>query len=104
MVWRERHSLPRRLLLWRWQTSPLTNSGQAIGFASRGLRILSHKGRGRGATRSTFICGEAVLRVYLSPCGRGYEGRVSFANPWPKLVRGALAAKTHFLPNKIKRL
>ncbi|MDB5582837.1 MAG: hypothetical protein JWR80_8013 [Bradyrhizobium sp.] len=27
--------------------APLTNFGQAIGVASRGLRILSHKGRGK---------------------------------------------------------
>jgi len=29
---------------------PLTNFGQAFDFVSCGLRILSHKGRGRGAT------------------------------------------------------
>jgi len=58
---------------------PLTKRVQALDFVSRGLAILSHKGRGKAG---------AAPRVYLSPCGRGYAGRVNVVNPWPKLVRG----------------
>ena len=69
-------------------TLPLTNSGHAFDFVSCGLRILSHKGRGKPAAFSVPQAGVELAARYLSPCGRGYEGRVSIANPWPKLVRG----------------
>ena len=64
-----------------YRSLPLTKRVHALDFVSRGLAILSHKGRGEAA---------ALLRVYLSPCGRGYEGRASIASPWPKLVRGKI--------------
>jgi hypothetical protein len=47
---------------------PLTKQAQELDFVSFGLAILSHK-------------------------GRGYEGRVSRANPWPKLARDNLELK-----------
>jgi len=68
--------------------SPLTKRVQALDFVSRGLAILSHKGRGeRVALFSPQVRAE-LEAPYLSPCGRGYEGRVNAVNPWPKLVRG----------------
>jgi hypothetical protein len=48
------------------------------------------QGETSGATLTVLACREALPRVYLAPCGRGYEGRVSVAKPWPKLVRGKL--------------
>jgi hypothetical protein len=73
--------------------SPTSAKGS---LRSPGLRILSHKGRGRLAApcrlAATSSSGDAVRRIYLSPCGRGYEGRVSKAKPWPKLVRGEIVA------------
>jgi hypothetical protein len=70
---------------------PLTKRVHAFDFVSCGLAILSHKGR--GDSRGTALPQAAAEGVapYLSPCGRGYEGRVSETNPWPKLVRGRIS-------------
>jgi hypothetical protein len=73
--------------------SPLTKCAQAIGYASRGLTILSHKGRGKTAAPALPQMRLEIVAPYLSPCGRGYEGRVNAVNPWPELVRGE---KPHF--------
>ena len=59
--------------------SPLAQSG-LLSSPTRGeVNRRRHLASSDGGRRGT---------LYLSPCGRGYEGRVSFANPWPKLVRG----------------
>ena len=79
---------PREQAFHVWDSSafrPLTNFGQTIGFASRGLRILSRKGRGKPVALALPKRSQEH-GTYLSPCGRGYEGRASKANPWPKLV------------------
>jgi hypothetical protein len=69
---------------------PLTKRVHALGFASRGLAILSHKGRGKVPQAQPSLVAKAVQRVFLAPCGRGYAGRVSETNPWPELVRGGM--------------
>ena len=63
---------------------PLTKFVQPIGCASRGRTILSHKGRGRPGT---------VPQLYLSPCGRGYAGRVNESEPLAEVGEGC-----HFQP------
>ena len=68
--------------------SPLTKFVQPIAFGSWGQTILSHKGRGRPAAPSLPQVRAAIVARYLSPCGRGYEGRVNVVSSWPKLVRG----------------
>ena len=68
--------------------SPLTKRAQAFAYGSRGLAILSHKGRGKPSRTALPQTKVESVAIYLSPCGRGYEGRVSKASPWPKLVRG----------------
>jgi hypothetical protein len=70
-------------------SSPLTNFGQTIAFGSRGLRILSHKGRGKPRRAVLPQARPERGALYLSPCGRGYEGRTKRQlSAWPKLVRG----------------
>ena len=70
--------------------SPLTKRAQALAFGSCGLAILSHKGRGKTSRSGLPQTKAERAAPYLSPCGRGYEGRVNAVNPWPKLVRGIL--------------
>jgi hypothetical protein len=65
----------------------------AFAYGSCGLAILSHKGRGRPAAPPR-VKRRPKARHSTSPLvGEGElanEGRVSMANPWPKLVRGFL--------------
>ena len=72
---------------------PLTNFGQELDFVSCGLRILSHKGRGRLAATSRRI---VTLRMQAKDAPtlplplwerirRPHETKSS---AWPKLVRG----------------
>ena len=70
------------------KVSPLSKRAQAFACGSVGLAILSHKGRGK-LDRTGLPLGKAALEApYLSPCGRGYEGRLNGVKLWPKLVRG----------------
>ena len=69
---------------------PLTKRAQALACGSRGLAILSRKGRGKPRRTASPQSKAELAAPYLSPCGRGYEGRVSETNPWPKLVRGKI--------------
>ena len=70
------------------RSQPLTNFGQAFDFVSCGLRILSRRGRGKLAAPSVPQAEAELVAPYLSPCGRGYEGRVNVSEPLAEVGEG----------------
>jgi len=73
--------------------SSLTKRAQAFAFGSVGLAILSHKGRGKTRGTASPQAKAEIEALYLSPCGRGYEGQLNAVKLWPKLVRGKSSQK-----------